>query len=177
MPTAAKAQTIEELSQKLQDSKGAVLLDYRGLNVADISELRRQLTAEEVEFHVAKNTLLKIAADRAMVDVEPDLLTGPTAIAFGWRDEVGPAKLLSDFVRRNRVVSIKGGIIAGHSVGAAEVGRIADLPSRETLLAQFIGTLQSPLSQALSMMQGPTREFAGLAEAFRSKSESSEAAS
>jgi large subunit ribosomal protein L10 len=107
MPTQAKADMIDELSQKLRDSKGAVLLDYRGLNVAAITRLRRELSNDDVEFHVAKNTLLRIAAERAEVEISPDLLTGPTAVAFGWTDEVTPARLLSEFARRNRVVSVK----------------------------------------------------------------------
>jgi large subunit ribosomal protein L10 len=171
MPTAEKAKTIDELAEKLRDSRGAVLLDYRGLDVAAISALRRQLRAQEVEFHVAKNTLLRIAADRAEIDVAPDLLTGPTAIAFGWRDEVTPAKLLTDFARRNRVVQVKGGIIAGRSMDATQIGRVAELPSREVLLAQLIGVIQAPLARALAVLQAPAREIAGLADALRNKKE------
>jgi large subunit ribosomal protein L10 len=169
MPTAEKAKTIEELAAKLRDSRGAVLLDYRGLDVAAISDLRRQLRAQEVEFQVAKNTLLRIASDRAQIDVAPDLLTGPTAIAFGWRDEVTPAKLLTDFARRNRVVQVKGGIIGGRSMGAAEIGRVAELPSRAVLLAQLIGVIQAPLARALAVVQAPAREIAGLAAALKDK--------
>lgn len=172
MPTAEKAEKIEELSQKLRNSKGAVLLDYRGLNVTEISALRRQLNAEDVEFHVAKNTLLRIAADRAEIAVEDDLLIGPTAIAFGWRDEVTPARLLTDFARRNRVVQVKGGIVGRTSLDAEQIGRVAELPNRETLLAQLIGTIQAPLSQTLSAIQAPAREIAGLAQALQGKRES-----
>jgi large subunit ribosomal protein L10 len=166
MPTAEKAQTIDELTEMLQNSKGAVLLDYRGLDVAAIQALRRQLNGEQVEFHVAKNTLLRIAAERAQVDVSPDLLTGPTAVAFGMQDEVAPAKLLTQFTRTNRVVSIKGGVIAGRSMTAAEIGRVAELPSREDLLATLLGAIQAPLAGALAVMQAPAREVAGLAQAL-----------
>jgi large subunit ribosomal protein L10 len=166
MPTAEKAQTIDELAELLQDSKGAVLLDYRGLNVAEIQALRRQLGGEEVEFHVAKNTLLRIAAERAQVDVAPDLLTGPTAVAFGMRDEVTPAKLLTQFTRTNRVVHIKGGVIGGRSMTAEQIGRVAELPSREDLLATLLGAIQAPLAQTLAVLQAPAREVAGLAQAL-----------
>jgi large subunit ribosomal protein L10 len=176
MPTAQKAQFIDELAQKLRDSKGVVLLDYRGLNVAQITDLRRQLDEQEVEFHVAKNTLLRIAADRAEIDVTPELLVGPTAIAFGWRDEVAPAKLLSDFARRNRVVSVKGGIVGGHSLSAEQIGRVAELPNRETLLAQLLGVIQAPAAQALGIMQAPAREIAGLAQALAQKQGGAEGA-
>ncbi len=173
MPTAEKAQMIEELSHKLRDSKGAVLLDYRGLNVAEISDLRRQLRAEEVEFQVAKNTLLRLAADRAEVEVAADLLTGPTAIAFGWRDEVAPAKLLTEFARRNRVVQVKGGLVGGRSMDAAQIDSLAQLPGREVLLAQLIGVIQAPVARALGAMQAPAREIAGLAQALSDKKQES----
>jgi large subunit ribosomal protein L10 len=166
MPTAEKAQTIDELTSLLENSKGTVLLDYRGLDVAAIQALRRQLSGEQVEFHVAKNTLLRIAAERAQVDVSPELLTGPTAVAFGMQDEVTPAKLLTQFTRTNRVVSIKGGVIAGRSMTAAEIGRVAELPSREDLLATLLGAIQAPLAQTLAVLQAPAREVAGLAQAL-----------
>lgn len=178
MPTEEKARTIDELTQKLRDSKGAVLLDYRGLNVAAITQLRRELGRDEVEFQVAKNTLLRIAADRADVSISPDLLEGPTAVAFGWRDEVAPAKILTEYARRSRgVVSVKGGVIGGRSLSAGDIERVAELPTREVLLARLLGTIQSPLSQTLGILQAPAREVAGLAQALADKlGPSSEAA-
>jgi large subunit ribosomal protein L10 len=167
MPRPDKAQKIEDLVQKLRDSKGTVLLDYRGLDVAAITQLRRELDQGGVEFHVAKNTLLRIAADRAEVTITPDLLVGPTAVAFGWRDEVGPAKILSDYARRSRgLVEVKGGVVAGRSMTAAEIGRLAELPPREVLLAQLLGVLQAPLSRTLGVLQAPAREVAGLLQAL-----------
>src|SRR5947209_4920541 len=138
MPTARKAAMIDELEQKLRDSRGAVILDYRGLSVAQITDLRRDLAKDEVEFMVAKNTLVRIAADRAQINVATDLTSGPTAIAFGMADEVAPARLLRDYTRRNRTVSIKGALVGGRSMTADEVGRLADLPSKEILLAQLL---------------------------------------
>lgn len=176
MPTAEKAEVIDELTEKLRQSKGAVLLDYRGLTVAAITNLRRDLSRDEVEFHVAKNTLLRIAAERAEVDISPDLLEGPTAVAFGMRDEVSPAKALTEFARRNRVVSVKGGLVGGRTFTVQQVERLAELPSRETLLAQLLGALQAPMSQTLGVLQAPAREIAGLAEALRAKREGGEAA-
>ncbi len=176
MPTAQKAATIDELSDKLRDSKGAVLLDYRGLTVAAITQLRRDLSGDGVEFQVTKNTLLRIAADRANVSIDSDLLAGPTAVAFGWNDEVSPARLMTDFARRNRLVHVKGGIISRRSVSAEQVTRIAELPSREILLAQLLGTLQAPAARTLGVLQAPAREVAGLAEALRVQREGGEAA-
>jgi large subunit ribosomal protein L10 len=173
MPTAHKAEMIDELEQKLRDAKGAVVLDYRGLSVAAISALRRDLVKDNVEFMVAKNTLVRIAAERAQVDVSPDLISGPTAIAFGMTDEVTPARLLRDFTRRNRIVSIKGAVVSGRSMTAEEVGRLADLPSKETLLAQFLGALQAPMAQTLGVLQAPAREVAGLALALSEKLQAS----
>jgi large subunit ribosomal protein L10 len=176
MPTAEKAQKIDELTDMLRASKGSVLMDYRGLDVTEITRLRRELAAEEVQFHVAKNTLLEIAAGRAEIQVTPDLLVGPTAVAFGMRDEVSVARLLTDYVRRNRSVSIKGGIIGGRTMSAEQVGRVAELPPRPVLLAQLLGVVQAPLSRALGVVQAPAREVAGLAEALRNKQESTEPA-
>jgi large subunit ribosomal protein L10 len=166
MPTARKAQTIDELTELLQESKGAVLLDYRGLDVAAIQALRRTLSGEEIRFHVAKNTLLRIAAERANVEISPDLLAGPTAVAFGMRDEVSPAKAMTTFTRTNRTVAIKGGIVGGRSMNAEQIGRVADLPSRETLLATLLGAIQAPMAQTLGVLQAPAREVAGLAQAL-----------
>ncbi|GAC1641047.1 MAG: 50S ribosomal protein L10 [Chloroflexota bacterium] len=174
--TADKAEKIEALAQMLRDSKGAVLLNYRGLNVADISKLRNDLRDQQVDFHVAKNTLLRIAAERAHVDVAAELLSGPTAIAFGLDDEVAPARALAEFARRNRVVSLKGGIIGGQSMNAEQIGRVAELPSRETLLAQLAGALQAPLAKTLGVLQAPLREVAGLAQALVDKQGGAEAA-
>ncbi|MGI8824463.1 MAG: 50S ribosomal protein L10 [Chloroflexota bacterium] len=169
--TADKTNKIEALAQQLRDSKGSVLLDYRGLNVGDISKLRNDLREQQVDFHVAKNTLLRIAADRAEVHVAPELLEGPTAIAFGLRDEVTPARLLTEFVRRNRVVSIKGGMIGGRSLNQEQIGRVAELPAREVLLAQLLGALQAPMTQVLGLLQAPAREVVGLAQALADKLE------
>ncbi|HZU11473.1 MAG TPA: 50S ribosomal protein L10 [Chloroflexota bacterium] len=171
MPTAEKAQTIDELAQLLQDSQGAVILDYRGLNVKDISALRNELRQQDVEFHVAKNTLLRIAAERANVTIAPDQLTGPTAVAFGMQSEVAPAKLLTDFVRRNRAVSIKGGVVSGRPMTAEQIGQVAELPSREELFAKLLGALQAPMAQTLGVLQAPAREIAGLAQALAEKRE------
>lgn len=169
MPTELKAKTIDELSAKLRDSKSSVVLDYRGLTVAQITDLRRQLGAENVEFQVAKNTLVRIAAERAQVDVAAELLIGPTALAFSWGDEVSPAKLLTAYTRRNREVSIKGGILGGRSLNAEQVGRVAELPSREVMLSQLLGVIQAPLAKMLGVAQAPAREVAGLALALSSK--------
>lgn len=169
MPTAAKAVIIDRLAQHLRDAHGAVVLDYRGLNVAQITGLRRQLAEQGIELIVAKNTLLRIAAERASVDIATELITGPTAVAFGMADEATPARLLRDFVRRNRVVSIKGAVVGGRSVNAAQVERLAELPNRETLLAQLLGALQAPLAQTLGVLQAPAREIAGLAQALSEK--------
>ena len=176
MPTAEKAETIDALADMLRASKGAVLLNYRGLNVGDLQGLRRELRQNEIEFHVAKNTLLRIAAERANVEIAPDLLEGPTAVAFGLRDEVSPAKALTQFAQRNRVVTVKGGVVGGRTLTAEQIGRLAELPNRETLLSQLLGVLQAPLSQTLGVLQAPAREVAGLAQALRDKMDGGEAA-
>src|SRR5579875_329034 len=116
VPTAQKVQTVAELARLLNESRSAILLDYRGLDVAAISALRRELSASDIEFHVAKNTLLRIAADQAGIEVSAELLMGPTAVAFGLTDEVAPARVLTAYARRNRVVSVKGGLLGGRTL-------------------------------------------------------------
>jgi large subunit ribosomal protein L10 len=176
MPTQHKIDTVDELATKLRDMKAAVIVDYRGLNVKDITALRRQLAGDGIELQVAKNTLLRLAARQAEVEIDPELLTGPTAIAFGNQDEVAVARQLTDYTRRSRIVELKGGIISGTSLNAEQVTRLADLPPREVLLSQLIGVIQAPLSKTLGTIQAPAREIAGLALALHDKNAGGEAA-
>ncbi|MGH2520292.1 MAG: 50S ribosomal protein L10 [Chloroflexota bacterium] len=169
MPTAQKEAAVELLAGKLRESQGAVLLDYRGLNVADITQLRRELQNAEIDFQVAKNTLLGIAATQAGIELEPELLAGPTAIAFTGADVVTPAKLLTEFVKRNRVVSIKGGILGPRSLTAVQIGQFAELPSREVLLGKLLGVLQAPLVKAAGTIQAPAQQVARLAAALAAR--------
>jgi large subunit ribosomal protein L10 len=139
---------------------GALLTEYRGLTVAELAELRRELTAAGGDYKVYKNTLVRLAvADTPRAGVS-DLLTGPTAIAFVQGDVSAVAKALRDFARANPNLIVKGGVVGGTVMSAADVDVLAELPSRETLLAQFAGALSAPLQQLAGLVQALPRNLA-----------------
>ncbi|MFY0407374.1 50S ribosomal protein L10 [Solicola sp. PLA-1-18] len=149
-----KAAAVAELAENFRSSDGAVLTEYRGLTVKQLQDLRRAL-GENVQYSVTKNTLAKIAAREAGVDGVDDLLTGPTAIAFITGDPVVVAKSLRDFAKANEPLVIKGGYLDGRAVAAAEVNAMADLESREVLLAKLAGGMKASLAGAAALFQAP----------------------
>ncbi|MFB9276795.1 50S ribosomal protein L10 [Cohnella cellulosilytica] len=158
---AAKQQEVDAIAAKLRESSSTVVADYRGLNVAQVTLLRKQLREAGVEFQVLKNSLVSRAAASAELNDLEAVLTGPTAVAFG-ADAVAPAKILSDFAKKNDALKIKGGIVDGVFYDAAQVKALADLPSREGLL-----------SMLLSVLQAPVRNFALAVKAVSEKNEAS----
>ena len=154
-----KASTVAELTEEFRTSSAAVLTEYRGLTVAQLKELRRSLGAT-TSYAVVKNTLTRIAAKDAGVEGIEDLLTGPSAIAFVKGDAVEAAKGLRDFAKANPLLVIKGGTMGTTTLSAKDVEALADLPSRETLLAMFAGALQAPLVKTAGLLQALPRNFA-----------------
>jgi large subunit ribosomal protein L10 len=169
MPTQAKAAVIEEITERFQKSSAAVLTEYRGLTVAQLTQLRRSL-GEGSSYAVVKNTLTKRAAEQVGFDLAP-LLTGPTAIAFIEGDPVEAAKAIRDFSRANPLLVIKGGVVEGRTVDAAEVTRLADVESREVLLAKLAGAMKGNLTKAAGLFQAPLSQVARLAAALQEKKE------
>jgi large subunit ribosomal protein L10 len=165
-----KAAAVAELVESFQDSAGAVLTEYRGLTVKQLQDLRRAL-GENAHYAVVKNTLTKIAADEAGVDGFDDLLTGPTAIAFINGDVVEAAKGLRDFAKAHPALVIKGGFLDGKPLEANEIARLADLESREVLLAKLAGGMLASLSQAVYLLNAPLSQAARLAGALQAKAE------
>ncbi|MCF6094787.1 50S ribosomal protein L10 [Microaerobacter geothermalis] len=140
-----KVQLVAEITQKLRDSKSTIITDYRGLNVAEVTELRKQLREAGVDFKVYKNTLTRRAAAEAeLTELNPHLL-GPTAIAFSFEDVVAPAKILTEFAKKHNALEIKAGIIEGKVIDSNEVKKVASLPSREGLLSMLLSVLQAPI--------------------------------
>ena len=169
MPNAEKVATVAELTERFQTSSGAVLANYRGLTVAQLAELRRSL-GEQATFSVVKNTLTKIAAAEAGVaDQLGDLLAGPSAIAFVKGDVVEAAKGLRDFAKANPALEIKGGVIDGKSMSPAEIERLADLESREVLLAMLAGAMKASMANAAATMAALPTQMARLAAALEAK--------
>jgi large subunit ribosomal protein L10 len=169
MANAEKVAAVAELAERFQTSNGAVLANYRGLTVAQLAELRRALDGH-ANFTVVKNTLTKIAATEAGVaDQLGDLLTGPSAIAFVEGDVVEAAKGLRDFAKANPALEIKGGIIDGRSMTPAEINRLADLESRDVLLAMLAGAMKASMARAAATMAALPTQMARLAAALEAK--------
>jgi large subunit ribosomal protein L10 len=168
MPNAEKVTAVSDIVEQFNDSAAALITEYRGLTVKQISQLRRDLGADTT-YAVLKNTLTKRAAAEAGVGIDEALLTGPTAIAFVKGDPVAAAKGLRDFARANPLLVIKGGVFEGKPLSAAEVGRFADLESREVLLAKVAGAVKALPSRAAGLFQAPLSQVARLAKALEEK--------
>ena len=171
MANAEKTAMVEELTGKFRDSSGAVLTEYRGLTVAQLSELRGSLRGNAT-FSVVKNTLTKIAATEAgLGDQVAPMLSGPSAIAFVDGDVAQAAKGLLDFAKANPLLVIKGGVLDGKPLTAAEVSKLADLEPREVLLAKLAGAMKASMSNAAATFNALPTQMALLADALRAKLE------
>lgn len=140
-----KEQVVELIASKLQNSKSTIVTDYRGLNVAQVTELRKRLRENNVEFKVVKNTLTRLATKKTDLSDLDNVLVGPTAIAFGEEDAVTAAKVLVEFAKKNDKLEIKGGVVEGQVVSVEAIKALASLPSREGLISMFLSVLQAPM--------------------------------
>lgn len=166
-----KEETVRELTQKLESAVGAVVTDYRGLNVAEVTVLRAKLREAGVDYKVVKNTLARLAAKNAGLEDLYTYLEGPTAIAFSNQDPVAPAKILSDFAKDHKALEIKGGLLEGKVISLDQVKALADLPSREELLAQILRAMQGPMYGFANVLQGTIRNLVYVLEAVRKQKE------
>lgn len=164
---AEKAAAVERITARFRDSSTAVLADYRGLTVAQMEELRRKLRGAGVEMVVVKNTLARRAAEAAGFGALQKELVGPIAMAFAQEDLSAPARLLSDYIRANRRMVIKSGLLQGQVIDAATVAQLADLPSREVLISRLLGTMQAPLGTLARTLQAPLSKLSRTLEAVR----------
>lgn len=140
-----KQEAVAVIASKLTQSPSTVVADYRGLNVAQVTELRKQLREAGIEFQVLKNSLVRRATENAGCAELNEVLTGPTAIAFSGEDAVAPAKILNDFAKKNEALKLKGGVVEGKVVGVEQIKALAELPSREGLLSMLLSVLQAPM--------------------------------
>jgi large subunit ribosomal protein L10 len=170
---ADKAAAVAELTDHFRSANATVLTEYRGLTVAQITNLRRSL-GRETRYAVAKNTLAKRAATQAGIDGLDGLFTGPTALAFVSGDPVEAAKGLRDFAKAHPALVIKGGVFEGKPISAAEVNRLADLESREVLLAKLAGAMKANLTKAAVLFQAPLSKVARTVAALQDKRASEE---
>jgi large subunit ribosomal protein L10 len=170
MARPEKVEKVELLTTKLRAAKVAVLTDYRGLTVSQMQDLRSRFRAADIEYRVVKNTLARRAAVEAGHGDLQESLKGPVAIAFGYADIGLPARVLSEWVRSTRLsLEIVGGLVEGRVFGGDQVRQLADLPSREVLIAQLLGTLQTPVAQLVATIQAPMQQLLGLLEAYKDK--------
>lgn len=167
-----KEQVVSDLNKKIEGLQAAVLTNYKGLNVGQINHLRRRLREEKISYHVVKNTLMKLASRGTDLEKLNDYFEGPTAIAISYGDPTTLAKILSDFVKTQPNLEIKAGLIQGRVALPDEVKSLATMPSRETLLAQILGEIQTPggqlggvllavLQEVVSVIQARVDQIAG----------------
>jgi large subunit ribosomal protein L10 len=174
-PKPEKVAAVEDLERRLKGSSVVILTDYRGLTVQEIGALRGRLREVNVDYRVAKNTLLALAAKRCGLDHLSPLLTGPTAVAFGRDDPGVPARVLQEFIRQYRKLEIKGGVLGQEALRPEEVRALATLPSRAELLARTLGVILSPLRALVTILNAPPRSLVQILEALRARQEAREA--
>jgi large subunit ribosomal protein L10 len=159
-PRQEKVAVVEEVTAKLQAADAVIITEYRGMSVGQLATLRRQLRPAGGEYKVYKNTLARFAAQNAGVSDLASLLHGPSGITFIQGDAAAVAKSLRDASRANPLLVIKGGVMGGRVISAKDVDSLAELPSRDVLLAQFAGALQAPLVKTAGLLQALPRNFA-----------------
>jgi large subunit ribosomal protein L10 len=159
-PRPEKVAVVDEVKDRLRSSSAAILTEYRGMKVGDLSTLRRSLREQGGDYKVYKNTLVRFAVKDLGLDELESLLVGPTAIAFVDGDAVGVAKALRDFARTNPNLIVKGGVLGESVLSAADAAALADIPPREVLLARFAGLLAAPMQQFAGLLQAVPRNFA-----------------
>ncbi len=173
MPNPQKEQVIQEISSKFASSDAVYFTDYKGLNVELMNDLRSEFFKAGIEFKVYKKTLTKIAAKNAGYDKIDDLIDGQMAIAFAGEDAVYPAKLMRDFIKEKKIdtLTVTGCILEGQYFGADRVSSIANLPTRDELLAKLARTLSTPMVNVVNVLQASMRNMVGVLSALKDKKE------
>jgi len=161
MPTKEKQGKIEELTEKLNRATVAILVQTQGLNVKDMNDLRAKMRASNLEFQVAKNTFLRIAAERNnMTGIDNSIFNGQTAVAWGFDDEVNAAKVVSDYIRTSKILVLKSAILGGRSLTADQVDNLGKLPGGKLQSkADVVGTIQGPLATTYGLLTAPLRDL------------------
>lgn len=171
MEREEKATSIAELREKLGDARGAVLTDFRGLSVAELTELRTLLRRSAVEYKVVKNTLAKLAIKDTSLAGLAAYLEGPTGIAISTADPVAASKTVTTWAKGRQTFSVKGGIVEGRVVGPREIAELANLPPREVLLARLAGAVQAPLQGLVQVLSAPLQGLVRVLEQVRQRKE------
>ena len=169
MPSNRNLKEVKSLTEKLDKANAIYFTDYLGLDVVSITKLRKEFVSNDVEFTIAKNTLIKLAAKDVGIDGLDEFLSGPTAIALSYNDPTGPAKVIKSFLKDFDKPSVKGMILDGQIFQAEEFEKIANLPTREQLLSQLVGMLNSPMSKLSSTLGSPLSGLLGTLKQLNSK--------
>jgi large subunit ribosomal protein L10 len=171
-----KREVVERLVTQIKESKALIVTDYRGLTVTQTAELRRTLREAGASFHIAKNTLARLAAEQAERPTLIEFLEGPTAIAFIEDDPAATAKRLSEVARTTRILAVKGGVMNGHTLSADQIRELGDLPPRPTLLSQVVGAIAGPAQSMVGVLNAPLRDIVAVLDAYIQKRQEAEGA-
>ncbi len=171
MAIMTKKQVVEQFAAKLATAKAAFLADYRGLTVDEVNELRNKLRDAGVEYHVVKNTLLRLASKDTPFTCWDEFLTGPTAIAISQSDPVAPAKVLSEYAKSSKVFELKTGVLDGKLLSSDDIKALAELPSREVLLAKMLGSINAPVSNFVGVLAAVPRSLVQVLGAIQEQKE------
>ena len=166
-----KEAVVKEVKEKLERAKSAVLTDYRGLNVAESNQLRKKLREADVEYRVIKNTMARFAVKELGLDDLTPHLEGPTAIAFSYEDPAAAPKILTEFAKTSKKLTIKVGLIEGKVIDENDVMTLAELPSREVLLSMVLSAMQSPITSWVSVLAAPIRNLGYALDGIRQQKE------
>lgn len=164
-----KEEIIEELTDKLKRQKGLVFTDFRGLKVGEMQDLRNKLREVGIEYKVAKKTLIKLALEKTKKKVDTSQFEGSIALAFGYQDPIMPVKIVSKFAKEHKNLEILGGLMEDKFLSAEEIKKLAQIPSRNELLAKFIGSIKSPISGFVNVLEGNIRSLIGVLSAIGNK--------
>jgi large subunit ribosomal protein L10 len=169
----AKAEVVAEIRQKLEKASAVVLVEYAGMNVLEVTDLRNQLRKAKVEYKVLKNTLVNRAANELSIAGLEPFLKGTTAVAFGYEDPTAPAKVLTEYMKKAGKMQIKCGLVSSKLVSASEVEYLAKIPTKEVLVGRLLGTMNAPASRLVSVLNGPARALVCALNAIREQKEQS----
>lgn len=167
----AKEAAVSEIQEKMQQAQSVVFVDYRGLTVEEVTNLRCKMRDAGVEYKVIKNTMIQRAADKEGIEGLNSILEGPTAVAFGIKDPVSPAKILVDFAKDTKKTEIKGGVLDGKTIDVDGVKYLASLPSKEELLAKMMGSLNAPVTGLVMALSGVMRNLVCALNAIKEQKE------
>lgn len=173
MKRAEKEAAVLELQERLKRARSVILTDFRGLSVAEITELRSLLRKASVDYHVVKNTLARLATQETELRDLRNGFEGPTAIALGYGDPIAPTKILTEFAKTRSALQIKGGYVERRIVGQAEIHALSQLPPREVLLARLVGGMQGSLYSFVSILKGQIQALITALDAIRAQRERS----